>query len=159
MSEVLVRRLGPQDWQVYRTVRLRMLQDAPDAFATRYAEAAVRDEAAWRAALTSCDHHLAEVEGAPAGAAGLAVRDGVADLIGMWVAPEHRGGPVGTLLVEAVCERARALGQPRLLLDVVDGNDRARRFYERLGFVPTGRRQLVPGHDDAWEQQMVRRLR
>lgn len=159
MGDVRVRLLGPDDWQVYREVRLRMLQDSPEAFASRYEQAVRRDEGAWREVLTACDHHLAEVDGQPVGAAGLVLHQQEANLIGMWVAPEARGSVAGEQLVEAVCARAADLGHRRVLLDVVEGNDRARRFYQRCGFAFTGRRQLVPGREDAWEDQMARELR
>ncbi|HET8599168.1 MAG TPA: GNAT family N-acetyltransferase [Segeticoccus sp.] len=158
MSDLRVRRLAPDDWEVYREVRLRMLQDAPDAFASRYEQAVERTEADWREVLHACDHHLAERDGAPVGAAGLVLHGREANLIGMWVSPPFRGSGAGEVLVEAVCRRAAELGHPRVLLDVVEGNDRARRFYERCGFRFTGRRQLVPGRQDAWEDQMAREL-
>jgi hypothetical protein len=42
---------------------------------------------------------------------------------------------------------------------VTDVNDRAMRFYHRMGFEPTGARQVVrPDEPDKWEQQMIRRL-
>lgn len=154
MADLTVRLLTPDDWEAYRDIRLTMLQDSPGAFATRYADAACRDAAAWRGVLGDCDHHLAEQAGRPVGAAGLRAVGGRADLIGMWVAPTHRGSTAGAMLVAAVVDRARACGQQRLLLDVVEGNVRARRFYERLGFRPTGRVQPVPGREEAREAQM-----
>jgi hypothetical protein len=42
---------------------------------------------------------------------------------------------------------------------VTEVNARARAFYRRLGFVSTGRRQLVRLEEpDHWEEQLVRRL-
>ena len=38
----------PDDWESHRTVRLEMLEDAPDAFWYTYADEAVYDEADWR---------------------------------------------------------------------------------------------------------------
>ena len=48
--------------------------------------------------------------------------------------PVHRGSGVGTALVEAAVDHARALGASRIFLEVEAHNDRARRLYERLGF-------------------------
>lgn len=153
-AAVTVRALEPDDWQVYREIRLAMLRDEPDAFASRYEDALDRDEATWRQILTDCDHFLAEHEGAPVGGAGLVEHEGDLHLIGMYVVPVHRGGPAAALLVRAVVDRARERGGSRVLLDVVLGNDRARRFYERCGFVPTGRTQVVPGRVSDLEAQM-----
>ena len=54
------------------------------------------------------------------------------------VAPGHRGRGVGTALLGAVLDQARARGLRAVSLSVEDGN-RARTLYERAGFVPVGR--------------------
>ena len=168
MTDVTVRRLGPDDWRTYRDIRLAMLQESPEAFGSRYADAVGFDEQTWRGRLTSCEHHLAELDGRPVGSAGLwaqdggaqdgGAHDGGAHLIGMWVDPACRRRSVGARLVAAVLERAAATGHDRVRLDVVDGNVAARRLYERMGFVPTG---VVQDHPDApgtTESEMVRLL-
>ena len=66
------------------------------------------------------------------------VEPGVMLMDGLFVAPHARGRGVGTRLLAAVAERARAEGCRELRLDVVDGN-RARALYERQGFRPSGR--------------------
>ena len=75
-----VRRATAEDWEELRDLRLRALEDSPDAFLSTLAEA----------------------------------------------------------LARAVIEWARAEGVPRVVLWVVIGNAPAERFYERLGFRPTG---------------------
>jgi ribosomal protein S18 acetylase RimI-like enzyme len=49
------------------------------------------------------------------------------------VLPEERGSGVGTLLLDAVRERLRALGAAEIGLSVLEGNDAALRFYRRAG--------------------------
>src|SRR6185437_6347184 len=44
-----VRRLRADEWRELKEIRLAALDDAPDAFATRHAEASERDDARWRA--------------------------------------------------------------------------------------------------------------
>jgi ribosomal protein S18 acetylase RimI-like enzyme len=53
---------------------------------------------------------------------------------GICVSREARGLGIGSLLVEAICDEARARGYADVRLDVVDTNFRARALYERLGF-------------------------
>lgn len=50
------------------------------------------------------------------------------------VVPSHRGQGVGRRLLEAVEQKARALGCCKVTLEVQEGNRRARGLYERVGF-------------------------
>ena len=50
------------------------------------------------------------------------------------VLPEHRGGGVGRLLLEAVEAKARELGCCKLTLEVNEKNEGARRLYKTAGF-------------------------
>lgn len=61
---------------------------------------------------------------------------------GLAVAEGWRGRGLGSALIEALADEARARGYARLRLDVADQNDRARALYERLGFDPAGHQRL-----------------
>lgn len=74
------------------------------------------------------------------------------------VAPDHRGSPAATRLAEAVVAHCRSEGAVAVRLWVADGNPRARRFYERLGFTPTGLRQPLPSNPADGEELMRREL-
>jgi GNAT superfamily N-acetyltransferase len=63
----------------------------------------------------------------------------------MWVAPPWRGRGVASMLADAVIAWARSQGCTRVGLWVPDDNTRARVFYERHGFRPTGRSRQFPG--------------
>jgi ribosomal protein S18 acetylase RimI-like enzyme len=56
-------------------------------------------------------------------------------LDGICVAASARDQGVGTLLLDAICDEARARGYYSVRLDVIDTNPRARALYERNGFV------------------------
>ncbi len=80
---------------------------------------------------------------------------------GLCVRPDARGRGVGSALIAALCDEARARGYRELWLDVVDTNTRARALYERRGFVlesstPIGLLRLVFGYRAAC--RMVRTL-
>jgi ribosomal protein S18 acetylase RimI-like enzyme len=80
----------------------------------------------------------------PVGYAFVEVRDGaddtwpygrrMAELATLSVAPDDRGGGVGTALMDAVDEQLERRGVVDLQMFVMAGNDRARAFYERRGF-------------------------
>nr|WP_285477991.1 GNAT family N-acetyltransferase [Amycolatopsis sp. NBRC 101858] len=63
----------------------------------------------------------------------------------MWVAPQARGRGLAADLIHAVREAAREAGAEAIGLHVFEGNDRARRVYERLGFVLTGESEVIAG--------------
>jgi GNAT superfamily N-acetyltransferase len=56
----------------------------------------------------------------------------------LFVPPEHRGEGVGRALLEELARRTVARGGARLEWSVLDWNEPAIRFYERLGAEPLG---------------------
>jgi ribosomal-protein-alanine N-acetyltransferase len=77
---------------------------------------------------------------------GFALTAGVLDereLLSLAVVPAHRRKGGASALIDAVVERVQAEGVTRLLLEVAEDNDDARRLYARFGFEPIGRR---PGY-------------
>jgi GNAT superfamily N-acetyltransferase len=65
-------------------------------------------------------------------------------LDGLYVLPEWWSRGVGRSLHDEVLERQRAAGIQRCQLWVLERNDRARRFYERLGWTENGDTRVVP---------------
>jgi GNAT superfamily N-acetyltransferase len=65
------------------------------------------------------------------------------ELLALYVAPEHWSTGAGRTLLAAASEMLAADGHPSLALWVLEGNTRARRFYERNGLRPTGHRRTV----------------
>lgn len=53
---------------------------------------------------------------------------------GIAVDRNYRSHGIGTALIDAACDLARARGYPAIRLDVVDTNLRAKALYARLGF-------------------------
>lgn len=63
------------------------------------------------------------------------VKDGVLLMDGVCVDEAARGLGVGTALLAAIKDEARARGCSSVRLDVIETNTRARALYERIGFV------------------------
>ena len=165
MSEITVRALGVEEWEQYKTVRLDALQDSPDAFVATLDEEKGYDEEFWRLRLQRSERLLAEVDGRTVGVAsvGHSQAEGeeenprVAELFGLWVAPEARGTGVATRLVQAGADTARRQGRSHLAYWVGSDNGRAVELYERMGFVATGRTGAMP-HDPSiteFEMELV----
>ena len=83
---------------------------------------------------------------------------GELELVSMWVRPQARGRQVGSALVEAVMEFARARPVSRVHLWVTESNRSARRMYERCGFTETGERQPLPSDPALMEVAMARKV-
>jgi ribosomal protein S18 acetylase RimI-like enzyme len=86
------------------------------------------------AVLRSIEHgrtYLAERDGAAVGTATVGERDDEPVLWKIYVTPDDQGGGVGSALLAAVLAD---LPPGRLLLEYVDGNERAAGFYRHHGF-------------------------
>ena len=79
----------------------------------------------------------------------------VVHLMSMWVDPALRGSGAGEALVASLLAWAETEGARQIRLAVIQTTDRARRFYERLGFRENGR-QSVRERDGAIEVEMER---
>ncbi|HEY7936096.1 MAG TPA: GNAT family N-acetyltransferase [Candidatus Limnocylindrales bacterium] len=140
-----VRRLRPDEWPAYRSIRLRALLDAPDAFGSTHGREAAFADAEWQSRANPPDGAVFIADGLD-GLVGMAIgapapsNPGAAALFGMWVAPGARRLGVGQALIEAVKGWAISAGYPRLGLGVTTTNAPAIALYEHLGFVATGER-------------------
>lgn len=96
----------------------------------------------WREALDDSLMTVlaAELDGALVGAAGCRAEW----LDGLYVAPASWGRGIGQCLHDEVLDRLRGAGSKRSHLWVLEHNDRARRFYERLGWRENGDTRVVP---------------
>lgn len=142
-----IRRLTVADWQTYRALRLRALQDAPDAFAAMLAEQLARPDTAWAGRLATAAVSpdelplIAEHDGAAVGLA-WAKADGadpaLVELFQVWVAPEARGRGIAAGLLREAVGWARARGFQAMMLGVTVGDTPAVRLYRRSGFRESG---------------------
>lgn len=160
MSEITVRALTEDDWELYRSVRLAALEESPEAFAATHAEESQFDEELWRTRMNRSRRLLAEVDGSPVGVASLGHVDAenasVAELFGLWVRPSSRGSGVATKLVQAGADNARKQGQSHLAYWVGTENGRAVAFASGFGFRPTdSRRPMRVVSDDDGDEEIA----
>jgi ribosomal protein S18 acetylase RimI-like enzyme len=158
-----VRRLGAQEADLLRDVRLRALRDAPMAFGSTLAREtgyAPEKWERWAAEAASGESQAVFIAQPAAGMASGVIDDedpALAHLYAMWVAPQARGTGAGRALVEAVVAWATERGAERLTTSVTDGNAVAAGLYTAAGFADTGRREPL-GHSDAVVAVLERRL-
>jgi GNAT superfamily N-acetyltransferase len=144
-----IERMSPDAWERVRAIRMRALQDSPDAFWVTAEEEAATTVAEWRRRLERLDAatFVASCDGVDVGLAiGAPHHEHEVDagLYAMWVAPQARGAGVGVALISAVIQWARAAGHRAVHLDVGDTNAYAVQLYEQVGFVPTSVTASLP---------------
>lgn len=139
---------SPEDWPLWRAVRVAALADAPEAFPGASAEWTDGGEARWRDQLLdpSVLTIVAVQDGAPVGLVrGLVDEKGSAWLHSLWVSPRLRGHGLGDRLMAAVEEWARPRAG-RLRLEVVPTNSAAIGLYRRHGYhVTDAQGDSLPG--------------
>lgn len=161
MSEITVRALGEDDWQVYRDIRLVALQEAPEAFVATREEEEALDEQVWRERVRRSRRLIADRDGSAVGVVSLGQADephaGTAELFGLWVAPEARGTGVAWKLVEAGADQALRDGRSHLSYWVGTDNGRAVAFASSFGFRPgaTRRPMRVTSEADGGEEMAM----
>lgn len=154
----VVRPVQEEEWRALRSVRTAALTDAPSAFGSTLAESRRLTAEHWRARARGSPTRrmfMAWLGGAPVGLAGaIDEEDGSAQLVSVWVHPDHRGRGVARQLSTAALAFAIEAGLRPVRLWVTDGNNSARALYESLGFAPTGRRQPLPSDPTLREKEL-----
>lgn len=146
MTDISIHRFTSSEWQTYRSLRLRALQDAPDAFGSTYEESVARPDQHWASRLSDLSPGTdlplwAECAGQPGGLAWGQIevsQPHAAQVFQMWVAPEYRGHGIGRLLLMEIIEWARLQGAGSVKLGVTLGNRVAADLYRSVGFEPIG---------------------
>ncbi len=160
---MVIRELAEADWELLRGLRLRALEDSPDAFGPSLESAIVQPESYWQRWAAGRPGR-AQAWGAFLGdeAVGLISggfpHAGVGHLGALWVAPgARRSGLAARLLNEAAAWVERHGGH-RVEFEVTDGNP-AEQLYVRLGYRRTGAKKPLREGSDLSEVTMGRDLR
>ena len=143
IGSMSVRRAVPGDESIVRRLRLAALADSPDAFNSTLEHESACTTADWSRWISNGATFLLEESGGPKGLATGVPHDAEPSavfLMSMWVEPRLRGGGAAAALVASVLAWAREERASEVVLHVGKNNDRARRFYERVGFRETGAR-------------------
>lgn len=153
MTEIRVRVLDEDDWQVYRELRLLALKESPGSFLASFDEESTYDEQLWRERMVRARRLAADRDGEPVGTVCVGLYDNNAEageVFGLWVAPEARGTGVAWNLVRAGAEQAAQDGRRQLYFWVGTENGRAVAFASSFGFRPAAdrRKTRVPSEMD-----------
>jgi 8-oxo-dGTP diphosphatase len=150
-----VRRVRSDDAERLRNARLYALAETPTAFGATLARDLAQSDDAWLAWAEERTMGNTDASAKPARRATFVADDGDAlrgtitiaegdddptraHVFAMWVHPSQRRTALATRLVDEALSWARDNAFQRVSLAVTTNNTRARRLYERLGFVATG---------------------
>jgi predicted GNAT family acetyltransferase len=139
--------LTDDDWKLLQDLRLRALEDSPDAFLSKADAGKAGDETHWRERCTQNVWVVARIGQQVVGMA-CSVQDpeqppSVRHIESVWVDPGHREKGALRAMLEHLVEL-----EPKVrdwFVWVLDGNDLAREVYEHLGFKSTGESQTLAG--------------
>lgn len=146
MDEFNISVLTPENWVLYKTVRLKSLRDSPGSFGSTYEQEAVLSDAEWQLRLDLQSRALnalpliVQIGGVPVGLAwGVIHKPDVATahIYQMWVSPALRGKGIATSLLLAIKAWAIDQGCHLLALAVTTGNEDAVNLYKSSGFIAT----------------------
>ncbi len=163
---MLIRKLTEEDLDALWSIRLRALQDNPEAFGSTYEETLQRSKESFRQRLRQPlsetffigafeDESLVGIVGFYRESGQKGQHKGY--IVSMYVAPEQRGHGISKALVAEAIAQARTIpGLELLLLAVVTSNTAARRLYRSLGFEVYGLepRALKQG-DQYWDEELM----
>jgi GNAT superfamily N-acetyltransferase len=145
----VIRALNSEDWQAIRDVRLRALEDAPDAFTSTSGRESAYDETKWRDLAVTGRWFVAddgELVGVAVGVDGWSGDPQRRELVGMWVAPSHRRRGIGGQLLDHVKAWAVSDGATTLTLGIREGNEQALAAYVSMGLRLSGESMPEVGH-------------
>ncbi|MCP2636923.1 GNAT family N-acetyltransferase [Microbacterium sp. HD4P20] len=159
MTPPRVRRIGADEWERVKSLRLESTSDPdaaiaflespdevaarPDSFWVERAQQAATGETAAQFVAVSEDAWVASLSvliraTGQTDHLGRYIDDRRADVVGVYVHPTYRGTGAVDLLLDAAAEWVRGAGLTMLSLDVHRDNLRAQAAYRRCGFAPTG---------------------
>lgn len=164
-----VRRVKRNEWEQIKAIRLEMLEDTPEAYITTLPEAVGFDDSVWieRAEKGSTGTSQATMLGFDGGipvamAVGLRKTQGRRDvlvLVSVYVSPGHRGTSLATDLIAETESWGIGWQAPLATLWVAEENPRARAFYHRIGYRPTGDRIRMKPGSNRMEMRLEKRFK
>lgn len=148
-TAVLVRQLGPEDWKMFREMRLHALRKRPGSFTARAETAERFPDETWREFLSNpkqAAFGLFDDDNLIGISAIFTDRDdasGSTALLGMsWINPEWRGKGFSRSIYEARITWARGRGMTRIRVSHRHGNAPSQRAMISHGFKLAGRTSL-----------------
>jgi ribosomal protein S18 acetylase RimI-like enzyme len=147
LSDLQLRHLVRDEWQVLRDVRLSALRESPQSFLANYDQEERYGKERWQAEFDRGDWIVGELDGKHVCLTGITRESGApADeryLEYVWVAPGFRRRGVAFDLLTEIIDELRESGVRTVFLWTLHGDNPARLLYRRLDFVTVNLRQKL----------------
>lgn len=142
---MIIRELHPNEWKIYRDIRLESLKNEPLAFLSNYEGMLERTEESWREGLIATTKPRSFILFAIKNNEAIGMigtyqdngdeEIGIINLFGVYVRPQYRGTGVAEKLMEEVVKRTKAIKSiKKIRCKVYYDHITAQKFYEKIGF-------------------------
>ncbi|MFC7367707.1 GNAT family N-acetyltransferase [Vreelandella zhaodongensis] len=144
MNDFNIKLLTPNDWALYKSVRLESLLDSPDSFGSTYEQESALSDADWQSRLDLKARGLdamplvAQRGGRAVGLAWGVIHApdvATAHIYQMWVLPAVRGEGIAKALLHEMTAWALGRKCDQIALAVTTSNAAAVRLYQSSGFI------------------------
>ena len=133
--------IDEEEWAKLRDMRLAALHESPTAFLSSYSEESAYEEREWRAEFVRGEWILEIRNDEAIALVGVTQEQSTPPdeyyLEYMWVSPCFRRHGVATALIKNVLRWLINRGFATIWVWVLDGNEPAKRLYEKCGFTST----------------------
>ncbi len=139
-----IRRILPDEYDIFKQTRLTALKTDPQAFGSTFEHSLERTEESWIDQAESCVSgreratFFAGEDDIVVGMASIYQTEPDStsgELIQMWVSPQYRGKAVSSAIIQVLLDWAETEGYEQIIAEVRSSNKRALRFYEKMGFL------------------------
>ena len=159
----VIRPLAAGEWRELRDVRIRALEDSPDAFSFTAVQARQQSDAYWQQWAASADdpgRRVFVVHGPEVleGLGSARLLDARGQIGAVWLSPRLRGTGLGGRLFDATCAFLVDLGPEAIVLHVTETNLNAIALYRSRGFALTGQSELLRDGSPLRSLEMVLNL-
>jgi len=146
LSKFSISAINETDWEVYKKIRLSALLESPQAFATKYEDAKNRTAESWKnqcnemAQRTNAIAFIGYLNHLPISLCGLyrnKNQDAEWEIVQVWTDPFFRGKGISAEMFAHVINWSKHEHIEKLLAKVYADNNRAKKFYTKMGFRTT----------------------
>lgn len=165
MEEIKIVMLNPNDWELYKDIRLKSLQNEPQAYLSSYARSSTELDEKWRERLELAQEGkrqwLSFVKAGEeiVGMAGAWITEEeseTAEIISVYLAQKYRGQGIGKRLMEHLISTIKQNSDiKRLTLEVNSTQPSAVKLYESCGFRVTGKSNRILGDGKEYEELLM----